>query len=66
MSKLTIVAALIAATAYASEASATRSNGAPRQTAANASDHSCVRAPNVGAFATAPYMVPPCLPEKSN
>ena len=66
MSRLTLVAALIAATAYASEASAARSSGGPRQTEATASDRACVRAPNVGAFATAPYTSPPCMPAKSN
>jgi len=29
---------------------------------ANAGVSECVRAPNVGAFASAPYTVPPCLP----
>jgi hypothetical protein len=66
MSRLTIVAALIAATAYASEASAARSNGTSRQTETTASDRACVRAPNVGAFATAPYTSPPCVPARSN
>jgi hypothetical protein len=26
----------------------------------------CVRAPNVGAYATAPYSVPPCMPNTLN
>jgi hypothetical protein len=69
MPKFTIVAALIAASAYASEASAARSNVASRhtETAATAgSVGACVRAPNVGAFASAPYTSPPCMPGKSN
>jgi hypothetical protein len=69
MTKFTVVAALIAAAAYSSEASASRGNAQSRQaqnTAAAASVGACVRAPNVGAFASAPYTSPPCMPEKSN
>jgi hypothetical protein len=68
MTKLTFVAAaLVAAAAYTSEASAARSNGASRHTqAATSTDAGCVRAPNVGAFASAPYSVPPCMPNTAN
>jgi hypothetical protein len=69
MTKLTFVAAaLVAAAAYTSDASAARSNGArhaqnatPANSAAN-----CVRAPNVGAFASDPYVAPPCMPGSAN
>ena len=64
MTRMTfIAAALVAAAAYSSEASAARSNVAPRhsQTATSAAGD-CVRAPNVGAYATAPYTEPPCMP----
>jgi hypothetical protein len=71
MTKLTFVAAaLVAAAAYTSEASAARSNIASRHTqaatAATSTVAHCVRAPNVGAFASAPYSVPPCLPGTAN
>jgi hypothetical protein len=70
MTKMTFVAAaLVAAAAYATEASAARSNVASRQnqpaTATNTAVD-CVRAPNVGAYATAPYSVPPCMPNTAN
>ncbi|VIO77556.1 hypothetical protein [Bradyrhizobium ivorense] len=62
-----IAAALIAAAAFATDASAaTRNAAASRQASAQATAGSfagdCVRAPNVGAYATAPYAAPPCLP----
>jgi hypothetical protein len=70
MTKLTFVAAaLVAAAAYASEASAARSNVAARHaqaTTATSTDVNCVRAPNVGAFASAPYSSPPCMPGTAN
>ena len=70
MTKFTFVAAaLVAAGAYATDASAARNNFAPRQnqaaTATNAA-RDCVRAPAVGAYATAPYSVPPCMPNTAN
>ena len=70
MTKLTFVAAaLVAAAAYTTEASATRSNVVHRQAQnkmrTNAATD-CVRAPNVGAFATAPYASPPCMPGTAN
>jgi hypothetical protein len=67
MTKLTFMAAaLIAATAYSSEASAARSNVASRHTQATTAAGTavnCVRAPNVAAYATAPYSEPPCMPQ---
>jgi hypothetical protein len=70
MTKLTFVAAaLVAAGAYSTAASAARSNVAPRHTQATATastDAGCVRAPNVGAYASAPYSIPPCMPGTAN
>jgi hypothetical protein len=70
MTKLTFVAAaLVAAAAYTTVASAARSNAASQHTqpatATNAAVD-CVRASNVGAYATAPYSVPPCMPNTVN
>ena len=59
MTKVTFVsAALIAATVFATQAMAARNDS----TARHATTRDCVRAPNVGAFASEPYAVPPCLP----
>ena len=70
MTKLIFVtAALVAATAYSAEASAARSNGASRHNQAATATSAvvnCVRAPNVGAFASAPYSSPPCMPGAAN
>jgi hypothetical protein len=70
MTKLTfMVAALVAASAYTSEASAARSHVASRHaqatTAANGAGD-CMRAPNVGAYASDPYTQPPCMPNTGN
>jgi hypothetical protein len=66
MTKLTFVAAaLVAASAYTSQASANRGNEHTRATAAT-SNIDCVRAPNLGAFAGAPYTTPPCMPNPAN
>jgi len=65
MTKLTFVAAaLIAAAAYSAQASAAGSNAASRrgQAATTSKTGDCVRAPNVGSYATAPYTQPPCMP----
>jgi hypothetical protein len=65
MTKVTFVsAALIAAAVFTTQAVAARSDVAARQARTNAqtSVTDCVRAPNVGAFASAPYAVPPCMP----
>ena len=70
MTKLTFVAAaLVAAATYTTEASAARGNAASRHTQpamATNTVANCVRAPNVGAFASAPYSVPPCMPDTAN
>jgi hypothetical protein len=70
MTKLTFVAAaLVAAAAYTSEASAARSSAMSRHTHATTTAGTvvnCVRAPNVGAFASAPYTSPPCMPGTAN
>jgi hypothetical protein len=56
MTKMTFVsAALIAATVFATQAIAARNDSAAR----HATTKDCVRAPNVGAFASDPYTVPP-------
>jgi hypothetical protein len=58
MTKMTFVsAALIAATVFATQAMAARNDSARHATTKD-----CVRAPNVGAYASDPYSVPPCLP----
>jgi hypothetical protein len=67
MTKMTFVsAALIAAAVFTTHAmAASRGDAAARATRTHASSD-CVRAPNVGAFASAPYTVPPCLPNSIN
>ena len=68
MTKLTLVTvALVAAAAYSAQASAAGSNAARRAhasatTAVSSKTTDCVRAPNVGSFATAPFTEPPCMP----
>jgi hypothetical protein len=70
MTKLTFVAAaLVAAAAYTHEASAARSHVAPRPAQATTTASAavnCVRASNVCAFASAPYLQPPCMPNTSS
>ena len=69
MTKVTFVsAALIAATVFTNQAMAARSSDAAARRATTESHTitDCVRAPNVGAFASAPYTVPPCMPNTSN
>ncbi|MGJ4944025.1 hypothetical protein ACQR1W_25860 [Bradyrhizobium sp. HKCCYLS1011] len=61
--------ALIAAIAVTTQAQAARSSNAAARHATNKSHTittDCVRAPNVGAYATAPYTEPPCMPNSSN
>lgn len=65
MVKMTFAsAALIAATVLASKAMAARNDLAAghRATKAHIVAEDCVRAPNVGAFASNPYTIPPCMP----
>jgi hypothetical protein len=66
MTKLTLVsAALIALSAFTAQAAVARSD-AHHAMASKAGAADCVRAPNVGAFASAPYAAPPCLPNNGN
>ena len=65
MTKVTFVsAALIAAAVFTTQAMAARSDVAARHATTNAHKGvmDCVRAPNVGAFASDPYTAPPCMP----
>lgn len=69
MTKLTFVAAALVAAAAYTQASAARSNVASRHAQATTTTSTvvnCVRAPNVGAFASAPYSSPPCMPGTAN
>lgn len=63
MTRLTLVAAALIATAVTqTQAASARHVAQPRiPVTATTSDY-CVRAPAEGAFASAPYRVPPCLP----
>ena len=61
MVKMTFASvALIAAIAFTSQAMAARND--QRATRAHAVAKDCVRAPNVGAYASDPYTIPPCMP----
>ena len=64
MTKLTLVsAAMIAMAAVTAEAAVARSDAHHAMASAKGGGATdCVRAPNVGAFASAPYAAPPCLP----
>ena len=65
MTKVTFAsAALIAAALLSTEAMAARSVAAARHgtTRTHIQVTDCVRAPDVGAFASAPYAEPPCMP----
>jgi hypothetical protein len=65
MSRLPLVsAALIAAAVYQMQAAAAR-DAVPRRAAPQATAD-CVRAPAEGAFASAPYKQPPCMPKAAN
>jgi hypothetical protein len=68
MTKLTLLsAALIAVVAFTAQAAVARSNAHHAMASARAGGAAdCVRAPNVGAFASAPYAAPPCLPSGAN
>jgi hypothetical protein len=64
MTKVTFLsAALIAATTFTTQAMAAGSDVAARHATASVKD--CVRAPDVGAYASDPYTVPPCQPNTS-
>ena len=69
MTKMTFLsAALIAATVFATQAMAAHNNVAAQHAAmkAHTSATECVRAPNVGAYASDPYTVPPCMPDTAD
>jgi hypothetical protein len=69
MTKVTFVSAvLIAAAAFTTQALAARNGDAAAGRVMNKTQTitDCVRAPNVGAFASAPYRVPPCMPNTIN
>jgi hypothetical protein len=60
MTKVTFLsAALVAAAVFTTQAMAAGSDVAARRATTAAS---CVRAPDVGAYASDPYTVPPCEP----
>ncbi|MET4387767.1 hypothetical protein ABIB73_003524 [Bradyrhizobium sp. F1.4.3] len=66
MTRLTLVsAALIAAAVYQSQAAAAR-DVAPARRAVSHATADCVRAPAEGAYASAPYKEPPCMPKTTN
>ncbi|OAF06112.1 hypothetical protein AYJ54_20755 [Bradyrhizobium centrolobii] len=66
MTRLTFVsAALIAAAVYQVQTAAARDVAAARRATPHATAD-CVRAPAVGAFASAPYKEPPCMPKTTN
>jgi hypothetical protein len=56
-----VAAALIAAAVTQTEAASARHVAPPRAATQAATDY-CVRAPAEGAYASAPYAQPPCLP----
>ena len=60
-----VSAALIAAAVYQIEAASARDAAPARKSAAHATTD-CVRAPAVGAYATAPYKEPPCMPKTTD
>ncbi|MBR0865205.1 hypothetical protein ACVIWV_001828 [Bradyrhizobium diazoefficiens] len=62
MTRLTLVAAALIAAAVAQTQAASARQIAPPRAATRATADSCVRAPAVGAYASAPYKQPPCLP----
>ncbi len=55
-------AALIATAVVATPAMARESKAAMRHTSATTVDGTCTRAPAVGAFASQPWVNPPCEP----
>jgi hypothetical protein len=66
MIRLSIVsAALIAAAVCQIEAASAR-DAVPARRAEARAPADCVRAPAVGAYATAPYKEPPCMPKTTN
>ena len=67
MTRLTLVsAALIAASVYQTQAAAARDVAPARRAAVSHATADCVRAPAEGAYASAPYKEPPCMPKITN
>ena len=63
MTKVTFVStALIAAAVFTTQAMAARNHVAERHATTHRGVMDCVRAPAVGAYASDPYTVPPCMP----
>ncbi|MDT4741929.1 hypothetical protein [Bradyrhizobium sp. WYCCWR 12699] len=63
MTRLTLVAAaLIAAAVTPTQAATVRHAAAHRAVVTQAATDACVRAPAEGAYVSAPYTQPPCLP----
>ena len=60
-----VSAALIAASVYQIEAASAR-DLAPARRGVGHATADCVRAPAEGAYATAPYKEPPCMPKTTN
>ena len=66
MIRMSVVsAALIAAAVYQIEAASAR-DVAPARRGVMHATADCVRAPAEGAYATAPYKEPPCMPKTTN
>ncbi len=66
MTRLSFVsAALIAAAVYQTQAAAARDAAPARRSVAHTTAD-CVRAPAEGAYVTAPYKEPPCMPKTTN
>jgi hypothetical protein len=61
-----VSAALIAAAVYQIEAASARDAVPARRGVTHTTATDCVRAPAVGAYATAPYKEPPCMPKTMN
>lgn len=66
MTRLTFVSAALIAAALCQTESAAARGVAPARRAAVHITADCVRAPAVGAYATAPYKEPPCMPKTTN
>lgn len=60
--KILVAAALIAAAVAQTQAASARHVAQTRAAATPVATDSCVRAPAEGAYASAPYHQPPCLP----
>ncbi|QOZ70327.1 hypothetical protein SAMN05192541_103378 [Bradyrhizobium arachidis] len=65
MSRLTLVSAILIAAAVCQMQAAAARDVIPRHAQPSATAD-CVRAPAAGAFASAPYKQPPCMPKATN